>query len=139
DSSDCFGYRFYFSSGKSIAIATDLGRIDDNLIKTLSGCHFVGIEANYDHNMLMDGSYPQYLKQRIASRVGHLSNKDCAQMIVSLAESGTTEFMLMHLSKENNDESLAQTEILSKLEDHSFTDCMVHVAPRNEPSIVVEI
>ena len=139
DSFDCYGYRFYFNDGKSVAIAKDLGNVNEELIQTMSGCSFVGIEANYDNTMLWDGVYPQNLKMRIASEYGHLSNTACSSTIVKLASSGTDKFMLMHLSLQNNQGDIALTNVYSMLEDNGIENCDVYVAPRDEPSIRVEV
>ena len=139
DSMNCYGYRFNFKNGKSIAIATDLGKIDEDFVEILTGCDFIGIEANYDNDMLRDGSYPQYLKLRIASDFGHLSNELCSKTIVKLAQQGTSKFLLMHLSKENNSADFAVTTVSSQLENYGLEQCEIFVAPRNEPSILLEI
>ena len=73
----------------------------------ICGSDLVLLESNHDIRMLRMGSYPYSLKQRILSDHGHLSNEKCAETAVKLAESGTTRFVLGHLSKENNVPSLA--------------------------------
>ncbi len=88
-------------------IATDIGIINEGVRKCLSGAYAVGIECNHDIEMLEEGRYPQFLKSRILSSHGHLSNEDCAAYIASLAENGTKKFLLAHISKENNTVGLA--------------------------------
>ena len=66
------------------------------------GCDLVLLESNHDVGMLRNGPYPYFLKERILSDRGHLSNENCAKAAVKLMESGTTRFVLGHLSKENN-------------------------------------
>lgn len=139
DSVDCFGYRFLFSNGKKAAVATDLGCVTERVRESLADCDFVGIESNYDDGMLRFGKYPLYLKRRIASAMGHLSNFDCAETVTDLASHGTPRFMLMHLSQENNAPEVALTTCLGILENGGVPDCIVEVAPRHVLSDAVTI
>jgi phosphoribosyl 1,2-cyclic phosphodiesterase len=87
---------------RKIGVATDMGFMQPHIEKQLSGCDLVHIESNHDVLMLKNGSYPFYLKQRILSDKGHLSNEICAKTVVKLARAGATRFTLAHLSEENN-------------------------------------
>lgn len=114
DSRMSVGYRIEFKDGDSICAigyATDVGYVSEDVRRGLCGCEAVVIESNHDENMLMTGPYPRELKQRVASRRGHLSNRECAELALSLAQSGTRGFMLAHLSKENNEPELAYEEV----------------------------
>lgn len=102
DSAMCVGYRIETDDGFSLGIATDTGYITDGMVQGLDGCEAVVIESNHSVGMLLDGPYPEMLKRRILSRVGHLSNDDCASFVRSLAQKGTKSFMLAHISRENN-------------------------------------
>ena len=66
------------------------------------------VECNHDCEMLEKGPYPFYLKKRIASDMGHLSNDACSEALISLAETGTRFFLLAHLSRQNNTPELAR-------------------------------
>lgn len=112
DSVDSVGFLI---GDKEIGIATDLGHVSDPVRKALLGCKTVILESNYDRNMLFSGPYPPYLKERVASERGHLNNLDCAEFIVSLAERGTKNFTLFHLSKENNTPQIALSASGEKL------------------------
>ncbi|MCL2539135.1 MAG: MBL fold metallo-hydrolase, partial [Oscillospiraceae bacterium] len=138
DSLDCFGYRFLFENGRSAAIATDLGCMQADVMEQLSGCAFVGLESNYDRFMLRVGRYPPYLKRRIASDRGHLSNDDCAVAFAELALRGTEKFTLMHLSEENNAPDIALTACLGALENNG-RECPVEVAPRHGVGMAIEV
>ena len=70
--------------------------------ENLLGADAVLIEANHDEDMLRYGRYPVFLKRRILSDHGHLSNENCAALARELAESGTGTIILGHLSRENN-------------------------------------
>lgn len=102
DTACCSAFRFTGRTGESIGFATDLGVVPDELLKGFSKAGLVILEANYDEEMLLQGSYPQNLKRRIMANNGHLCNSDCAAAIKKLADKGTKYFALAHLSKENN-------------------------------------
>ena len=91
---------------RAIGYATDLGEVTAEIWQGLSGADLVLIESNYEPRLLAISSYPYYLRQRIASDHGHLSNPDCA---------GTARFVLAHLSRENNTPELAAGATLSAL------------------------
>lgn len=101
------GFRLEMPDGRICAICTDLGYVSDTVHQALTGCNLVMLEANYDPEMLRTGSYPAELKLRIRSERGHLSNQDCGEEARKLAETGTTHFVLGHLSQENNRPELA--------------------------------
>ena len=75
--------------------------------RALAGCDLVLLESNYDDQMLLDGIYPPYLKARIRSSSGHLSNDACAEAACRLYDLGVRYFVLGHLSRENNRPELA--------------------------------
>lgn len=102
DSAMCVGYRVETDFGYAFGHATDTGYVTDGMRDCLNGCTSVLLESNHDIDMLRFGAYPPDLKKRILSRHGHLSNDDCAAFAVGLAENGTENFMLAHLSEENN-------------------------------------
>lgn len=87
---------------KSITIATDLGYICENASRYLRQCDAMVLESNYDENMLLFGSYPQQLKQRIHGPTGHLCNSHTANFIAENYHSGISHIVLSHLSAENN-------------------------------------
>ena len=139
DSLDCLGYRFLFENGTTAAVATDLGCVCDSVKENLRDCDFIGLESNYDVEMLRFGGYPRHLKQRIASRSGHLSNIECAEALAFLAVRGTKRLMLMHLSQHNNAPELALTTCLVMLENQGAEDCSVYVAPRHDIGEAIEV
>lgn len=100
DSADSVGYRL--ENGSVLGFATDTGMITDEMLENLSGTDTAVIEANYDEMMLRNGGYPLFLKRRILSNFGHLSNIMSAELARTLAESGTKSIVLAHLSQENN-------------------------------------
>lgn len=95
--------------GVRVGIATDLGCTTALLKKRLEGCHFLFVESNHDEKMLMEGPYPWYLKQRIRSRMGHLSNDASAGLLSELIHSELNGVVLAHLSEMNNRPHIAMT------------------------------
>ena len=116
------GYVFE-KDGVRVGIATDTGRVTDEMIKNLVGCRAAVIEANHDERSLMLGPYPPYLKARIASDDGHLSNRDAASLAKLLSDGGLLSLMLAHLSKENNSPSLALEEVTAAVGDGVTVVC----------------
>lgn len=110
DSVGSVGYRFCTADDHKIAVATDIGTMTEEVRCGINGCELVLLESNYDEQMLRSGPYPYYLKARIRSADGHLSNAECAEEIGRLAQRGSTRFVLAHLSRENNRPQIAQGE-----------------------------
>ncbi len=107
DCAEGLGYSIKTADGRKVTVSTDLGFISDEVKENLMGADFAVIESNHDLNMLKTGNYPYYLKQRILSNHGHLSNTACAELLPKLAQNGTTRFFLAHLSRENNTRQVA--------------------------------
>lgn len=120
DSEASVCYRFRTAEGDSLAIATDMGEVTTECADFLSGTDFAFIESNHDPRMLKCGPYPLWLKSRIASRFGHLSNSQCGELAVTLARSGTKGFVLAHLSRENNTPELAYDTVTGSLREAGF-------------------
>lgn len=115
DCNESCGYTIEFSDERRAAVATDIGHMTNEIMNALSGCELVMLESNHDVNMLENGFYPYYLKRRILSDVGHLSNESCASAAAQLIEHGTTKLFLAHLSTENNIPDLAYQTSLSEI------------------------
>lgn len=126
DSEESVGYRF--DCGTVFAFATDMGHVSPEVLEGLSGADAVFIEANHDPGMLRGGPYPAYLKRRILSENGHLSNGDCAVLARELAERGTRCMILGHLSRENNRPELALSAVRQALEGSGATVCAAPAA-----------
>jgi phosphoribosyl 1,2-cyclic phosphodiesterase len=106
DTPESVGYRFY-DGKKTLVFVTDIGSITRTVLDATLGADMAVIEANHDIVMLKNGPYPPYLKRRILSEHGHLSNDDSGRLATRLAETGTRRIVLAHLSKENNTPRLA--------------------------------
>ena len=114
DTDESVGYRV--ECGGVFAIATDMGCVTDEVRENLLGADAALIEANHDEDMLRYGRYPVFLKRRILSEHGHLSNENCAQLARELAGSGTGTIILGHLSRENNTPAAAMRTVGAALE-----------------------
>ena len=86
---------------------TDLGYVPERTMEMLSGADCIVLESNHDEELLRFGRYPIFLKKRILSNQGHLSNHDSAAALAWFADHGTKHFFLAHLSQENNRPELA--------------------------------
>lgn len=114
------GYRIK-NNNSTITYSTDLGYVSDEVFENLKNSNYIILEANYDESMLEFGKYPYNLKRRIKSKLGHLSNVDCANTIVKLKKNNTdANFVLAHLSENNNDVLLAQNTINSILHENDI-------------------
>ncbi len=93
--------------GKNIAVLTDLGTVCPTVLDHIKQCDAAFLECNYEHDMLMNGSYPTFLKQRVASDFGHLSNSQAYELVKSLNGSPLKTVLLSHISADNNRVDLA--------------------------------
>jgi phosphoribosyl 1,2-cyclic phosphodiesterase len=93
--------------GKNIGVFTDIGEACENVTQHLKMCDSLFLESNYDETMLWNGSYPWFLKQRVASNVGHLSNRQAFDLLHSHSGEHLKCVFLSHVSKENNTHEIA--------------------------------
>lgn len=118
----CDPVGFTFKSGNSkISITTDLGYITENIIEEIKDSDLLVIEANHDVEMVKVGKYPWFLKKRILSEVGHLSNEAAGNAIADVVEKGNVNYaVLAHLSKENNFPELAYETVKNIVEERNI-------------------
>jgi phosphoribosyl 1,2-cyclic phosphodiesterase len=107
DAADPVGFVFQ-AEGVRMAVATDLGYIPPNVKAQLKSVDLLLIESNHDLEMLRDGPYPWSVKQRVLSRVGHLSNEAAATYLESEYDGQAAYIVLGHLSESNNLPELAR-------------------------------
>ena len=121
----------------AVGIATDSGRITEEMHQHLKGCDAFVVEANYDDERLWKGSYPWYLKKRISGHYGHLENKQLAEGLLEWLEENAQRVVLAHLSKENNTPEIALSTVMRILRDSNISkkcpEVQVQVAPRHTP------
>lgn len=140
DAANPCGFNIY-KDDKKISIATDIGHMTNNILKSLEGSLFLMLEANYDPEVLRCSSYPFSLKSRIAGPTGHLPNEMAGKTISYLLKSGLKNAMLGHLSKESNFPELAYQTVLDELirNDYNENSLSLGVASRYTHSKLIEL
>lgn len=101
DAADPVGFTFS-TEGIKLGYVTDLGHMPANVREHLRGCNGLMIESNHDLEMLRVGPYPWVVKQRVMSRVGHLSNDALAEFLATDYDGKAAFLILAHLSEQNN-------------------------------------
>lgn len=126
--------------GMQCGVFTDLGCVTDAVRKKLSELDGVILESNYDPDMLENGPYDEYLKERIRSHHGHISNGEAAELVRDCASERLQFVVLAHLSDNNNTPKLAE-ETFRKIAGKRMKElgAEVVVAPRYEPSSMMEL
>ena len=119
DAVDPVFFNFYYND-KKISIITDLGAITEPVIDSIKNSDILFLETNYDKNMLLNGPYEKFLKKRIDSYYGHLSNCDAVSSIENFATDNLKYLYLSHISEMNNDRMLIKKlfhELINKREE----------------------
>lgn len=116
DAVDPVGFVFA-AEGVRMAVATDLGYMPSNVQMCLKRCDLLMLESNHDLEMLRDGPYPWSVKQRVMSRVGHLSNDAAAEFLEKSYDGQAAYVILAHLSESNNLPEIARVTAERALQD----------------------
>lgn len=130
DAAESIDFRFD-CGGAALGVLTDTGCVTPEAEQALQGVDLLVLESNHDEDWLLSGPYPYYLKQRILGNRGHLSNDAAAALAQRMASAGTRQFVLAHLSRENNTPERARQTMARAL---AGLDVSVTVAPRAELS-----
>ena len=136
DSTDNVGY-FIEAGGTDFCLITDAGMVTEDMKSYISRAHYLVIEANHDEEMVISGPYPQFLKERILSDTGHLSNRSCGETIAQNMSENLKHVWLCHLSEENNHPELARKTVESILRSYGIVpgvDLQLEVLKRNSPT-----
>ena len=120
------------ADGCSLGMATDLGRPTQAVRYFLRNRHCLVLEANHDATMLRTSGYPLVVQQRIAGPGGHLSNSECAELLVELHHETLRTIVLAHLSQRCNSTELARSAVASRLAEAGF-EGELHLAVQNGP------
>ena len=108
--------QYVLSDGvRRVGLLTDVGMPTPHVAECLSGCDALVLECNHDLSMLARGDYPFSLKQRIASRFGHLHNEAAAEILGRIDTSRLVHIIAAHLSRENNTPELASLALATAL------------------------
>ena len=136
DASENIGFMIE-ADGVNFCIITDAGTVTDEMKPFISQADYLVIEANHDVEMLLQGPYPQHLKERIQSKTGHLCNRDCGVAIAENMKEGLKHVWLCHLSEENNHPELARKTVESVLRSYGIVvgvDVQMEVLKRTVPT-----
>lgn len=117
EGADNVGFIISNAGHERAAVVTDLGHATEELVRHLEGCSHISIEANHDVKRLLDGPYPQRLKDRIMSKGGHLSNQQTGELLARVVSRKTTSIVLTHLSENNNRPHIAESTVLWHIEE----------------------
>jgi phosphoribosyl 1,2-cyclic phosphodiesterase len=98
-----------------LGVITDLGSITPHVAASFSGLDALVLEANHDEDMLRDGPYPKFLKERVGGRYGHLSNAVAARLLDAVAGDRLQHVVAAHLSLKNNTALLARSAFAAVL------------------------
>lgn len=141
DSSDNVGYTVR-QGNVTFCLITDIGHVTDTIAKQVQQANYLVLESNHDEDMLQMGPYPAYLKGRISSGKGHLSNREAGRLLAEHASEELRRVWLCHLSEENNHPELARKTIDAVLRSYGLIagkDFEVEVLKRKIPSPVYEL
>jgi len=137
DADDPAGFTVTYN-GHKVGLATDLGVATGMVKEHLKGCNSLIIEANHDMEMLINGPYPWYLKQRIKGRSGHLSNEDSCNLLGEVLHKELTTVILAHLSEQNNHPEKALTAVHRAISGGPHKP-EFHVAGQTDSGPVIDI
>ena len=140
DSSDNVGYLIE-CGGHKFAFITDVGHITDTVCRYVREATQLIIEANYDEEMLRQGSYPTFLKERVASPMGHLGNHEAAELLAKNYTPKLKDIWLCHLSRDNNHPELAYKTVDIRLFEEGIRvgkDVSLTALKRTIPSDIFE-
>ncbi len=137
DASQSVGFRVT-DGAATLGFATDLGFVPPAVTRELASADILYVESNHDEDLLMGGPYPLFLKRRIVSDRGHLSNECCARLVAQVLHPGLRTVVLGHLSEVNNEPRLAYGLVRGVLDDAGAgEDVTLLVARQDRPGRVV--
>jgi phosphoribosyl 1,2-cyclic phosphodiesterase len=127
------------SDHKSVVYMTDTGFINTKYFKKLSNLDVYLFESNHDIEMLLNGPYPKWLKDRVMGPYGHLSNKDSSVYLAKIIGPNTKKIILTHLSEKNNTPEKALETIRETFKEYEIDFTNISCATQKEKSEVIEI
>ena len=119
DALDCVGYLVSYKQHKLVLI-TDIGHINEKVGEYIRIANHLVIETNYDREMLLQGKYPQFLKERISNGNGHLCNSETAEFLAANFDLHLKNIWLCHLSKDNNHPQLAYKTVEMAMQQYGI-------------------
>ena len=121
---------------KSLVYITDTGYLSRRVLSSITNKNIYLIESNHDEEMLMNGPYPPFLKQRVVGDEGHLSNRQTCEYLKQIVGANTKYVFLAHISEKNNTQELVYNEASKVLKDKKIE---IVIATQEEESKLLEI
>ena len=125
-------------AGLKLGVVTDLGYMPESVKHAIRGCHLLVLESNHDLDMLKVGPYPWFVKQRVMSRVGHLSNHAVSQFLEADYDRQSQVLVLAHLSEQNNHPEIARLTAVDALRLAGAERTRLILAEQRHPTEVFE-
>ncbi len=123
-------------NNKKMVYVTDTGYINRKYLKKMENCDLYLIESNHDEVMLMEGPYPRFLKERVISDKGHLSNKTTTRYLESITGTKTKNIILAHISEKNN----TKEKVLEEIDNSNINkNINIYIADQYEPGPIIEV
>lgn len=135
DTNYSVGYIIEYKN-KELVYVTDTGYINRKYLRKIKNKDIYIMESNHDEVMLMDGPYPRFLKERVISDKGHLSNKTTAKYLKDAVGENTKYIVLAHISEKNNTTDLAYQETEKVIENKNIK---ILVAKQEEETKLLEV
>ena len=124
------------AAGRKLGVLTDTGHVTAHITERLASCDALALECNHDLDTLWNGTYPQALKARVASSLGHLNNHQAAELLDAVGHPELQWVVALHLSESNNTPDLVHQSLVERI-DHP--NQALHVATQDEPSSWIAI
>ncbi len=126
------------ANGSKVSVMTDIGSVTASVVNHLRNSNIVYLESNHDISMLEQGPYPEYLKVRILSDRGHLSNRAAARRVEEHGTAQLKHLVLSHLSESNNTRAIALRTMKNQLASRiDLGRVVVSVSGRHEPTALI--
>lgn len=138
DATETYGF-ILRSNGVKISYATDLGFASKLVKERMKESDILIIESNHDMEMLKNGPYPWFLKQRLIGQQGHLSNESMGELVEEIIHDATRYLILAHLSRVNNSPELARREAFKAAAQAGARQLKIIVSSQNEISELIQI
>jgi phosphoribosyl 1,2-cyclic phosphodiesterase len=127
------------SENRNVAVMTDIGLKCYNVIAHIKDADAIFLESNYDDDMLKAGHYPVFLKARISSDLGHLSNKQAGLIVLEHASPRLKHVFLSHISENNNTPELAFHTFNNLIKQRIDLKPELFIASRHKESSLVSL
>lgn len=127
------------AEGLKVGVVTDLGYMPGSVKEHIRGCQLLVLESNHDLDMLKVGPYPWFVKQRVMSRVGHLSNHAVSEFLSADYDCGSQVLVLAHLSEQNNHPEIARLTALDALQTAGANGTRLVLAEQRRPTEVFRL